>query len=432
MNTEYAENVKRFMIYVAYICKNFSIVDYRITAYRGAQTNLGFTLENQTVTLQSSPPNEEMSLSDIELTEFFTMLQELNFTDAGYNNSQVEVQMCSTSFNRSALLHAMCTLYAFIFVVGLAANVLVLWVNLRSERHYHDTHLYILNLTVADLCVVATLPVWVSSLAHGGHWPFGQAACKLTHLLLSINLFASIFFLACMSVDRYLSVVHLREISHRRGRQIRRLVCAATWLLALFASIPDIYFLQSVKSQHSNLTLCHPVYPQDNSLQWMVGIQLSFVVLGFVIPFPVIAVSYALLANALASSSSHSPSNSDQDRSLSRKVILMYIVVFIACWAPYHAVLLADALVMLRVLPLGCSSENGLFVALHLTQCLSLLHCCVNPVVYSFAHRHYRYDLMKAFIFKYSRRTRLARLLEGSQGTEMEYAMVENTPTAAS
>ncbi|XP_059417906.1 atypical chemokine receptor 3-like [Carassius carassius] len=373
-----------------------------------------------------------MSLSANELTEFFTMWEEFNFTDTSDNNSGVEMQMCPSSFKRSALLHAICTLYAFIFVVGLPANALVVWVNWRSERHKHDTHLYILNLAVADLCVVSTLPVWVSSLAQDGHWPFGQAACKLTHLLFNVNLFASIFFLACMSVNRYLSVVRTGEISHRRGRQIRCLVCVVTWLLALFASIPDTYFLQSVKSAHGHVTLCHPVYPQDNPLQWMVGIQLSFVVLGFVIPFPVIAVSYALLANTLASSSSHSPSNGDQEHSVSRKVILMYIVVFIACWAPYHAVLLVDALAVLGVLLLGCSLENGLFVALHLTQCLSLLHCCVNPVIYSFAHRHYRYDLMKAFIFKYSKRTGLARLIEGSQGTETEYAMVENTSTTVS
>ncbi|KAA0715791.1 Atypical chemokine receptor 3 C-X-C chemokine receptor type 7 [Triplophysa tibetana] len=380
--------------------------------------------------LLSSPPNEKMGLSASELSEFFAMWEEFNFTDANDNISHVEAQMCPTLFNRSGLLHAMCTLYVFIFIVGLAANALVVWVNLRSERHYHETHLYILNLAVADLCVVATLPVWVSSLAQDGHWPFGQVACKLTHLLFSVNLFASIFFLACMSVDRYVSVVRSGEISHRRGRQIRRLVCAVTWLLALFASVPDTHFLQSVKSLHGHMTLCRPVYPEDNPLQWMVGVQLSFVVLGFVIPFPIIAVSYALLANTLGSP--NSPLGGDQDRSVSRKVILTYIVVFIACWAPYHAVLLADALVMLEVLPLGCSAKNSLFVALHLTQCLSLLHCCVNPVVYSFAHRHYRYDLMKAFIFRYSTRTGLTRLMEGSQGTETEYAMVENTPTAGS
>nr|XP_055071730.1 atypical chemokine receptor 3a [Misgurnus anguillicaudatus] len=381
----------------------------------------------------SSPSNKKMSVSANELIEFFEMWDEFNFTDASDNISQVEVHTCLTSFNRSALLNVMCTLYAFIFVVGLAANALVVWVNLRSQRHYHETHLYILNLAVADLCVVATLPVWISSLAQGGHWPFGQVACKLTHLLFSVNLFASIFFLACMSVDRYVSVVRTGEISHRWGRRIRRLVCAATWLLALFASLPDTYFLQSVKSLHGHATLCRPEYPEENPLEWMVGIQLSFVVLGFAIPFPIIAVSYALLANTLASSSSsNSPSNEDQDRSVSRKVILTYIVVFIACWAPYHSVLLADALVMLGVLPMGCSAENSLFVALNLTQCLSLLHCCVNPVVYSFAHRHYRYDLMKAFIFKYSTRTGLTRLIEGSQGTETEYAVVENTPTAVS
>ncbi|XP_041929997.1 atypical chemokine receptor 3a [Alosa sapidissima] len=366
----------------------------------------------------------------IEMSEIFPFLEDLNFTDV--NNTHFEI--CHTVFDRGALLRAMCTLYVFIFVVGLAANALVVWVNVRTEhhhRHRHETHMYILNLAVADLCVVATLPVWVSSLAQGGHWPFGEAACKLTHLLFSVNLFASIFFLACMSLDRYLSVAHFGDgasssTSGQRKRLVRRLVCAGAWLLALAASVPDAYFLRAVP--HPDATQCYPIYPEESQQEWMAAVQLSFVVLGFAVPFPVIAVSYALLASALSSPSSSSSSSppGDHERRLSRKVILTYIVVFLVCWAPYHLVLLTDALVLLGSLPINCAMENALYVALHLTQCLSLLHCCVNPVVYSFIHRHYRYDLMKAFIFKYSTRTGIARLMDNSNGGETEYSAVEN------
>ncbi|XP_028291901.1 atypical chemokine receptor 3a [Gouania willdenowi] len=364
-----------------------------------------------------------MSLSTSELEDLWESFGELNFSETFSNISSVDAMVCPTAFNRSALLYSMCVLYTFIFIVGLAANALVLWVNIRAQRDStprHETHTYIAQLAVADLCVCATLPVWVTSLAQHGHWPFGEVACKLTHLLFSVNLFGSIFFLACMSVDRYLSVTQRRDDGGVR-KLIRRSTCVGVWLLALLASLPDTYFLHTVKSTHGEAMLCRPVYPEDHPREWMVGVQLSFILLGFVLPFPVIAVFYAMTSSS---------SSVEQERRVSRRVILAYIVVFLACWGPYHVVLLVDALSQLGLVPLTCGMENVIYVALHLTQCLSLLHCCFNPILYNFINRNYRYDLMKAFIFKYSTRTGLARLIETSNMSETEYSAVavENPP----
>ncbi|XP_056145891.1 atypical chemokine receptor 3-like [Lampris incognitus] len=385
-----------------------------------------------------------MSLSASEWEDLLESLEDINFHDPLSNmssNTSVGTVRCTSTFSRSALLYSMCVLYVFIFIVGLAANALVLWVNARAQRDSaprHETHMYIAHLAVADLCVCATLPVWVSSLAQHGHWPFGEMACKLTHLIFSVNLFSSIFFLACMSVDRYLSVTWQGdgEVGSRR-KLIRRCACVGVWLLALVASLPDTYFLRAVRSSQGDTMLCGPVYPEHNPREWMVGVQLSFILLGFVLPFPVIAVFYALLARALtpsssssSSSSSCSPSVLEQERHMSRRVILAYIVVFLGCWGPYHGVLLADALSQLGLMSLNCRLENMTYVALHLTQCLSLLHCCFNPILYNFLNRNYRYDLMKAFIFKYSTRTGLARLIEASHVSEAEYSAValDNPP----
>ncbi|XP_064166526.1 atypical chemokine receptor 3-like [Anguilla rostrata] len=365
-----------------------------------------------------------MSLSASDLSEIIDMWDELNLN---FNNSEdgnvshVETLVCPAGFSRSGVLYAMSTLYIFIFIIGLVANSVVVWVNVRAERNRYETHLYILNLAIADLCVVATLPVWVSSLIQHGHWPFGEAMCKFTHLVYSVNLFSSIFFLACMSVDRYLSVALFGDSDSRRKKAVRRAVCVLVWLLALVASLPDTYFLRAVKSEHSDSTFCRPVYPADSPRDWMVGIQLSFIVLGFAIPFPVIAFFYALLAGAISSSA-------DQERRISRKIILTYIVVFLVCWLPYHGVLLVDALSLLGILPFSCRLESFLYVALHFTQCFSLIHCCVNPVIYNFINKNYRYDLMKAFIFKYSTKTGLAKLIDASRVSETEYSAVENHP----
>uniref|UniRef100_A0A8C5BMM7 G-protein coupled receptors family 1 profile domain-containing protein n=1 Tax=Gadus morhua TaxID=8049 RepID=A0A8C5BMM7_GADMO len=299
-----------------------------------------------------------MSLSTSEMEDLWEYFGERNSSDPLGNISSGDVVLCATAFSRRALLSSMCVLYTFIFVVGLARDA--------GAAPRHETHVYVTQLAAADLCVCVTLPVWVSSLAQSGHWPFGEAACKLTHLLFSVNLFSSIFFLACMSVDRYLGVVG------RGGRG------------AGAADGPAAARPSSCWASRS--------------------------------PFPVIAVFYALLARAL--------SRSSQERCVSRRVILAYIVVFLGCWGPYHAVLLTDALSQLGVVPLTCGLENVLYVALHLTQCLSLFHCCFNPILYNFINRNYRYDLMKAFIFKYSTRTGLARLIDTSHVSEAEYSAV--------
>lgn len=375
-----------------------------------------------------------MSLSTSDLEDLWESWGYLNLSEGIGNLSGVDATICVTAFSRSALLYCMCVLYTFICIVGLAANALVLWVNICRQRDStprHETHMYITHLAVADLCVCLTLPVWVSSLAKHGHWPFGEVACKFTHLMFSVNLFSSIFFLACMSVDRYLSVMrHGDNEGGARRKLIRPVACVGVWLLALVASLPDTYFLRTVKSSHGDTVVCRPVYPEANPREWMVGVQLSFTLLGFVLPFPVIAVFYALLARAFNRSSSSSSSTLDQERRVSCRVILAYIVVFLGCWGPYHGVLLADALSQLGLVPLTCGLENMIYVALHLTQCLSLLHCCFNPILYNFINRNYRYDLMKAFIFKYSTRTGLARLIETNNMSDAEYSAVavDNPP----
>uniref|UniRef100_A0A8C2F1F8 Atypical chemokine receptor 3b n=1 Tax=Cyprinus carpio TaxID=7962 RepID=A0A8C2F1F8_CYPCA len=358
-----------------------------------------------------------MSVNVNDFNDILDALGDLNFSTLDDNVSHVEV--CHSSFSQRALLYALSILYIFLFIIGLAANALVVWVNVRAERKRYETHLYILNLAIADLCVVATLPVSISSLLQLGHWPFGGAICKITHLIFSVNLFSSIFFLTCMSVDRYLSVKLFGVGPSQRKRRIRQLICVGVWLLAFFAALPETYFLQAEKSSHSDSIICNLMYPLTGIKEWTVGIKMSFFMLGFAIPFPIIAVFYVLLAGTIQPSA-------DQEHRISRRLIFTYIVVFLVCWLPFHGALLLDTLAFLNVLPFNCTLENALYAALHLTQWFSLLHCCVNPIIYNFINKNYRYDLMKAFIFKYSTKTGLARLIDASHVSETEYSAVEN------
>ncbi|XP_068820165.1 atypical chemokine receptor 3 [Capricornis sumatraensis] len=346
-----------------------------------------------------------------------------NFSDISWpcNGSDciaVDTLQCGHIPSKSILLYTLSFVYIFIFVIGMIANSVVVWVNIQAKTTGYDTHCYILNLAIADLWVVVTIPVWVVSLVQHNQWPMGELTCKVTHLIFSINLFGSIFFLTCMSVDRYLSVAYFASTSGRKKRLVRRAVCVLVWLLAFGVSLPDTYYLKTVTSASNNETYCRAFYPEHSVKEWLISMELVSVVLGFAIPFSIIAVFYFLLARAIASSG-------DQEKQSSRKIILSYVVVFLVCWLPYHLVVLLDIFSILHYIPFTCQLEAFLFTALHVTQCLSLVHCCVNPVLYSFINRNYRYELMKAFIFKYSAKTGLTKLIDASRVSETEYSALE-------
>ncbi|XP_063286081.1 atypical chemokine receptor 3 [Pelobates fuscus] len=349
---------------------------------------------------------------------------DLNLSCSGGDCFIVESLSCTSTLNKSALLYSLSIVYIFIFVMGLIANSVVIWLNLRAKSTGYETHLYIFNLAVADLFVLLTLPVWVVSLVQHNQWPMGEMTCKITHLIFSINLYSSIFFLMCMSIDRYFSVSLRGNAGQRRRKIIRRLVCVLVWLVAFAVSFPDTYYLKTVTSPVNNETYCRSIYPEDYLKEWVLGMEVLSIIVGFIIPFPIITVFYCLLAWTLSSSSSAG----DQERRISGRLIVSYVVVFMVCWLPYHIMVMLDVLVFVHLIPFNCQLDNFLYAALHITQCYSLLHCCINPILYSFIHRNYRYEIMKAFIFRYSSKTGLTKLIDSSKVSEAEYSAVEQTP----
>nr|XP_033802331.1 atypical chemokine receptor 3 [Geotrypetes seraphini]XP_033802332.1 atypical chemokine receptor 3 [Geotrypetes seraphini]XP_033802333.1 atypical chemokine receptor 3 [Geotrypetes seraphini]XP_033802334.1 atypical chemokine receptor 3 [Geotrypetes seraphini] len=324
---------------------------------------------------------------------------------------------CPNMLNKTILTYTLAIFYIFIFVIGLLANSMVIWLSLQTKITGYETHLYIFNLAIADLCVVLTLPFWVVSMIQYNQWTMGEFICKITHFIFSINLFSSIFFLTCMSVDRYLSVIFFPASSTCKRKIVRQLICFFVWLLAFSVSIPDTYFLKTIFLPSTNETVCRPMYPEDTFKEWMIGMELVSVALGFIIPFPIITVFYCLLAKTISASN-------DQERNVSSKIIFSYVIVFLVCWLPYHGVVLLDIFSAL-FMSFSCHMESFLYVALHITQCFSLIHCCINPILYSFINRNYRYELMKAFIFKYSAKTGLTKLIDASKVSETEYTVVD-------
>ncbi|XP_068616512.1 C-X-C chemokine receptor type 3-2 [Brachionichthys hirsutus] len=285
--------------------------------------------------------------------------------------------------------------YSLVFLLALVGNVLVLCVIKRyrsSQRggacgfSLMDT--FLLHLAISDLLLAFTLPLFAVQWAH--QWVFGLAACKISGALFSLNRYSGILFLACISFDRYLSIVHAISSGWKRTTCHAHIVCALIWVGCLGLSGVDIAFKQveegNTIGQHKAL-LCQ-VWFTENTTQWQVGLQLVSVVLGFGFPLLIMLYCYIRIFRSLCNATRR-----QKRRSL--HLIVSLVSVFVICWAPYSCFQLADSLYRLDVVTGGCQFGRVVDIGTLITESVGLMHCAINPLLYGFIGVKFRRELSK-------------------------------------
>uniref|UniRef100_A0A452SZL1 C-X-C motif chemokine receptor 5 n=1 Tax=Ursus maritimus TaxID=29073 RepID=A0A452SZL1_URSMA len=249
--------------------------------------------------------------------------------------------------------------YGFIFLLGMMGNILVLVI---LERHRHtrsSTETFLFHLAVADLLLVFILPFAVVEGSVG--WLLGTFLCKTVIALHKINFYCSSLLLACIAVDRYLAIVHaVHAYRHRRLLSIH-ITCATIWLAGCCFALPEILFAK-VSQPHHNDSLPRCTFSQENRAE----------------------------TNAWLCQAQRRP-----QRQKAVRVAILVTSVFFLCWSPYHIVIFLDTLARLKTVGYSCELNGYLSVAITMSEFLGLAHCCLNPMLYTFAGVKFRSDLSR-------------------------------------
>uniref|UniRef100_A0A8C3W7C4 C3a anaphylatoxin chemotactic receptor n=1 Tax=Catagonus wagneri TaxID=51154 RepID=A0A8C3W7C4_9CETA len=142
---------------------------------------------------------------------------------------------------------------SFTFLLGLPGNGLVLWVaGLKMQRTVNTV--WFLHLTVADFLCCLSLPFSLVHLALQGYWPYGWFLCKLIPSIIILNMFASVFLLTAISLDRCLLV--LKPVWCQRHRNVGTAVtvCGCVWAVAFVMCIPVFVYRETLTID--NHTMC--------------------------------------------------------------------------------------------------------------------------------------------------------------------------------
>uniref|UniRef100_UPI0037E721B5 chemerin-like receptor 1 n=1 Tax=Semicossyphus pulcher TaxID=241346 RepID=UPI0037E721B5 len=287
-------------------------------------------------------------------------------------------------------------IYCLAFVLGVLGNGVVIWVTGFKMKKTVNT-VWFLNLAVADFLFTASLPLTVTYLVLDFHWPFGKFMCKLNSAISSLNIFASVYILVVISVDRCVSVVW--PVWAQNYRSVRKASCVSlgVWVLALILSFPDLVFRDTDLSDDK--VTCFDNYTlsdvDDESMYELLMFRfkaktITRLLLGFVVPFTVIVSCYAVIIHRLR-----------RNRTLARKlrrsvkIIAVVITAFFLCWAPYHifnlielAYFMNNSPTLLIVITIGMPITTG----------LAFINSCLNPLLYVFMGQGFRVTVYKSIL----------------------------------
>ncbi|XP_059372822.1 putative P2Y purinoceptor 10 [Carassius carassius] len=297
---------------------------------------------------------------------------------------------CST--NMTVWKHTINQLYTYvyliIFIPGLLCNTLALWVLCRFISKKTKAVIFMINLTIADLAHVLSLPLRIHYYFKD-EWPFGSGLCMLCFYLKYLNMYASIVFLVCISVQRCAFL--LRPFCARNWKR-RYDICisAAVWLVVGLCCSPFILMRRKSNSGNNTKT-CFKDLPMrqlglTSAISMMVGAEL----LGFLCPLIMIGLCTYLIVKSMRRRNQKQHSTGSTRKAL--RMVRVCTGVFLFCFAPYHINFLLYLMVTQNIIT-NCEAGQAIKIFHPISLCIASLNCCLNPLIYYFLTTEFKQQL---------------------------------------
>ncbi|MBN3317688.1 GP182 protein, partial [Atractosteus spatula] len=294
---------------------------------------------------------------------------------------------CTLELNEDARRMVLFLLYLLLFMVGLAENALVVWVNWRRRHSRSGVTFCVLNVGVADLCVMLVVPFYMLEVILNRVWLWGRTLCKVTHLVFVVNMYGSTFFLAYMTVERYLSLARPAQSWGPPERRRRALICGSLWALALLLTLIENVHVDLLEWDEPG---CY-MLPSHSFAEWYTAVTLICLVFEFLIPGAIIVTFNVLIARAVKAVPG-------VEGRRDCWIVHVYSLVFVLCWLPYHLVMFLLMLDDLSPTSFSCNVVELLYFSYCIVECISLFHCVANPILYNFLSKSFRSDLINTVV----------------------------------
>ncbi|KAI7799804.1 probable G-protein coupled receptor 132b [Triplophysa rosa] len=279
-------------------------------------------------------------------------------------------------------------LYIMVFIIGLPANLVTVYLTFHQVCRKNFLGIYLLSLSVCDLTYLFTLPVWAVYVNENHVWPWSSMACKVTGFVFFNNMYISIFLLCCISIDRYVAVVHAIESRGLRHKRVAALIVFSVYLVVGLGHLPVFMMREGDAAEGSRRCF----EPGQNTAT-VTGFNYARFCIGFCGPLAIlIFTNRAILTNVQASTGLQ-PHQKVKVRYLAVAVVALFLI----CFAPYHIILLIRAVTYhFPELQKECHFEHHVYTPYQISLGLSTVNSAINPFLYVLSSNNIHEEVRKS------------------------------------
>ncbi|XP_018410943.1 PREDICTED: C3a anaphylatoxin chemotactic receptor-like [Nanorana parkeri] len=323
------------------------------------------------------------------------------------NNPEFEALNPSTD-NPTAIQYVSYLLSILTCLAGLVGNAIVIAVTAFLMEN-SKSKIWFLNLAVADFTFILFLTFNTASVIQA-HWPYGLFMCKCYHFFTFVNMYASIYILIALNIDRALSIA--KPIWHMKflSKKICYSVCALIWIIATLSSIPAFVYSNEYDHDHNiqctlfsndvghfsyissalNSTEVEEIrniereqcqgdmedenihHTWNNMFSSTTNLLISLLVIGYFIPLCIILITNLVIAIKVKNSQS-GPS------SRLYRVVIAAIMAFFCSRTP---LVLGQIIFLASAYTLQFTLMYRVIVFLPLLSSIAAINSCLNPIIY--------------------------------------------------
>ncbi|XP_016340344.1 neuromedin-K receptor [Sinocyclocheilus anshuiensis] len=269
--------------------------------------------------------------------------------------------------------------FALVLLVAVTGNLIVIWIIVAHKRMRTVTNYFLLNLAVSDVCVAALNALVNFVYGAHGDWYFSSAYCRFQNFYPVTAVFASIYSMSAIALDRYMAIIH--PMKPRLSATATKGMIACVWILAAFLAFPLCFY--SITEVRPHRTVCYVAWPRRDDDAFIYHVIVA--VLVYLLPLVLMAATYSRVGLTLWGGGfpGRSSENLQGHLQAKRKVVKMMVIVvvtFAICWLPYHVYFIVTSFnrKLKRIKSIQQVYLSVLWLSMSSSMYNPIIYCCLN------------------------------------------------------
>ncbi|XP_075399653.1 neuromedin-K receptor [Tenrec ecaudatus] len=269
--------------------------------------------------------------------------------------------------------------YGVVVAVAVFGNIIVIWIILAHKRMRTVTNYFLVNLAFSDASMAAFNALVNFIYALHSEWYFGANYCRFQNFFPITAVFASIYSMTAIAVDRYMAIID--PLKPRLSATATKIVIGSIWVLAFLLALPQC--LYSKTKVLPERTLCYVQWPEGPKQHFIYHIFV--IILVYCFPLLIMGITYTIVGitlwgGAIPGDTSDRYREQLQAKRKVVKMMIIVVVIFAICWLPYHIYFILTAIYqqLNRWKYIQQVYLASFWLAMSSTMYNPIIYCCLN------------------------------------------------------